>query len=705
MNLNDFEFIDLLIEKKIKIVSLYKVKYKKDGQIYIIKKINLKYLNKDQRNKLINDIKILSSLKHPNIIEIKNIFLDNNKNCINIVKEYANNGTLSNKINYAIKNGMYLEENIIWTILAHVSLGLNYLHKKGIIHKHLKSDKILITRSRLIKININESVIFNNKQLDNLMYTAPEILNNQKYNFKQDIWSLGVIIYELTSLSLPFKENNIKSLYNSIINRKIKPIPNFYSEHLKLLINKMLSIEPDKRPSTDELLHFPFIKEIINKLIYLNTKKCKTMTNSRKALNNNLLYNNINIKIYDKEKNRSNKKMYELKKTIKNARYRTLYERKKYDKLENNTHNDLKTNIKYDNNNNNINKRNIFNNIINKSLDNKINNNIISSNSLNDRDMKLITYKLHNIPKKLKCKFIRKDYINNCKSEIGQKMRLKCKINQTRNIDDFTPILSNHSFNNSKGNKKITYSPNNNFNRNLVNFIDVPKKNNDIDNYIHNIKLKQSNYYQNNVLKNNIKNNKTIIRNLCLNSNLNDIIELNKRIKNESPLIFLFDQNKKFSCHGSPRIKTEPNYSVDNKPYNIIRNNLDININLNDINKKIHSIQRKNKTILIPTLNLFTNGKNNDNIFLAKTESLSQDYMKSKSPKDLKFNNKNIYRFRQSPIKFSDYKRINTNPIQYRSDTQLSINKSKTKLNNFDLKKLAKDKKLYISPIKNLINI
>jgi len=241
MSLNDFEILQKLGNEEKS--SIFNVKRKKDGLIYFLKTVQSQSLDKNEKRSVINEIKTVSSLSHPNIIEFKEAFFDKFSKSLNIIFEFPHNGNLSNKINYAIKNKMYMKESIIWDVLVQILNGVNYLHKKGIVHRNLKSKNILLNNQRLVKISDFEACCFvgdNNEmitgQFGTPFYTAPEIWEDEPYNYKCDIWSIGCIIYELASLTLPFKGDTINSLYENIMSKKIKPIPDFYSEDLKKII-------------------------------------------------------------------------------------------------------------------------------------------------------------------------------------------------------------------------------------------------------------------------------------------------------------------------------------------------------------------------------------------------------------------------------------------------------------------------------------
>jgi NIMA (never in mitosis gene a)-related kinase len=187
--------------------------------------------------------------------------------------DFPSNINLKNRIQYSVQNKGYIEENTIWEVLTQILIGLHYLHKKGIIHRNLQPKNIFISQHKLIKITDFDCCYIHNKKMSLYQplitissYTAPELLNRQKFSYKCDIWSVGCIIYEMAALTLPFKSNNEIS-YNNINNSKdFESFPSFYSNNLKFIINDMLSIDQSKRPSTDVLLNFSNVKETTRKL-------------------------------------------------------------------------------------------------------------------------------------------------------------------------------------------------------------------------------------------------------------------------------------------------------------------------------------------------------------------------------------------------------------------------------------------------------
>ena len=266
--------------------KVMKVRHKGNKEIRAMKVI-LKSLLVDGMSdiEVYNEIKILKSLDHPNIIKIYEFFIDNTN--IYIVTEYCEKGDLYNNI----KTMAYLSEKIVCHIMRQILSAVAYLHSKNIFHGDLKLENILIdsTSSKLneeqnkffdIKlIDFGCSRIFaNNKKFYDLIgtayYVAPEVLQNN-YNEKCDIWSCGVITYILLCGKPPFDGKTETDILNSIIEKT--PV-NYDSSlfqgvsNLALdLIKNMLNYDNENRPSAAKMLrHRWFLIQRTNTIDFLD---------------------------------------------------------------------------------------------------------------------------------------------------------------------------------------------------------------------------------------------------------------------------------------------------------------------------------------------------------------------------------------------------------------------------------------------------
>ena len=401
MSLDRFEVISTLLNTLQE--SLKLVKSKKDGKLYKIKSVLINESSEKEKELFFNELKLLAQLTHKNIISYKEAFYDKMTKSLNMVMEYADGGDLSMKIMLAKQKKIFFKEKIIWKIFIQILEGINYLHSKYIIHRDLKSSNIYLTKKDEVKIgglnvgkNIKE-IGLALTQIGTPYFTAPEIWNQMPYNYKCDIWSLGCILYEMTTLYVPFLGLNMEELYNNILNLKYKPIPKIYSKDLSEIINLMLNKDPDNRPSAAELLNNKIIKKNISKIINEYDKDLKKFDKSDIIHNNNskekINENKINIHPHKnnkiKKKNNfyhityseANKKI-DLNKTIKSNSKLNINENDDGN-IYNIDNNNLKRYMKLKNNNyNNTFNQKIKSSILNKSTGN-IEKKIIKMNNIN----------------------------------------------------------------------------------------------------------------------------------------------------------------------------------------------------------------------------------------------------------------------------------------------------------------------------------
>ena len=132
--------------------SVNKVIRKSDRKEYAMKRVKLSQLEKKEKENALNEVRILASIDHKNIIGYKEAFFDDKSKTLNIVMEYADGGDLNSKIKEIKQKKLFFEEKQIWSTLIQILQGLNYLHKSCIIHRDLKSANIFLTKDGAVKI-------------------------------------------------------------------------------------------------------------------------------------------------------------------------------------------------------------------------------------------------------------------------------------------------------------------------------------------------------------------------------------------------------------------------------------------------------------------------------------------------------------------------------------------------------------------------
>ena len=289
--------------------NVYLVKHNITQKEYAMKVVDKKKLSQSYGNsyeQILNEIKIHSKLDHENIIHIYNVF-DNEEN-INIIMEYAKKGNLLDIIKKE-KSGM--SEIKAFKYFIQVVNAVYYLHQNNIIHRDIKPENILIAEDDIIKLCdfgwAKELTLENrNTFCGTAEYMAPEIVTSENYAFGVDIWSLGILLFEMIFGHSPFEGKNMNSI---MINIKVhdliydKPV----SKECKNLIEKMLESNPQKRFKITDIFEHDFIKKYSKKKNseLINTEKDLSRFKEIKSLKKNgnfgvkktLTFQNININI------------------------------------------------------------------------------------------------------------------------------------------------------------------------------------------------------------------------------------------------------------------------------------------------------------------------------------------------------------------------------------------------------------------------
>ena len=299
--------------------QVYLVKRKKDSKIYALKSVYLERLEKKQQESSINEVRILASVQHPNVISYKEAFWFDNTNSLNIVMEYADDGDLYTKIKKMKDQKIIFDEKIIWDYSIQIIQGLKALHDKNIMHRDLKSENIFITKNNRCKIgDMNVSKVLKEKLLNTQTgtpyYASPEVWMNKPYSYKSDLWSIGCVIYEMCELKTPFPGKDMEDLFVNICLNKVERINKIYSDELWYIIKKLLEVNVDKRFDCRQFLNNDIVKRKINELkknddIFNNNNI--NLNDIQEDLNNSFLLNTFYFNdINDIKKQLPNKKYY-----------------------------------------------------------------------------------------------------------------------------------------------------------------------------------------------------------------------------------------------------------------------------------------------------------------------------------------------------------------------------------------------------------
>lgn len=242
------------------------------------------------------EVETMKDLDHVNIVQY--LGFEQKNNTYSLFLEYVGGGSIS----LCMKSYGAFEEPLVRFITKQVLLGLEYLHRNGILHRDLKADNLLLEIDGTCKISDfgiskrSQDIYANNAEMSmqgTVFWMAPEVIDSivedkkQGYSAKIDIWSLGCVVLEMFAGKRPWSNEAVISAIYKIGKTKLAPpipenIKHLVSQDAKDFINQCCTINPEQRPTATQLLNHRFIKDQggfefgdtkVAQMIKYNTKK------------------------------------------------------------------------------------------------------------------------------------------------------------------------------------------------------------------------------------------------------------------------------------------------------------------------------------------------------------------------------------------------------------------------------------------------
>mmetsp|Transcript_19750 Transcript_19750/g.19862 ORF Transcript_19750/g.19862 Transcript_19750/m.19862 type:complete len:377 (+) Transcript_19750:111-1241(+) len=231
-----------------------------------VKCINRTNLPPEDEVSLRQEVEILKSLHHPNVVKCYDFFEE--EKYFYVIMEILEGGELFDRI---VKKTFYNEKDardLVFILLS----AIKYCHDRGIVHRDLKPENLLLKTANddadikladfgfAVRDNGHASLT---TQCGTPGYVAPEILKNDKYGAAVDMWSIGVITYILLGGYPPFQDDNQRALFKKIKKAQYEFHPEYWgavSDEAKDLISKLLALKPEERLTAEEALKHSWVQ-------------------------------------------------------------------------------------------------------------------------------------------------------------------------------------------------------------------------------------------------------------------------------------------------------------------------------------------------------------------------------------------------------------------------------------------------------------